>query len=34
MEQDFNWHGKPPNNEEGEKALKQLRTLGGKISGE
>lgn len=34
MEQDFNWHGKPPNKEEGEKALRQLRTLGGKISGE
>lgn len=34
MEQDFNWHGKPPNKEEGEKALKQLRTLGGKINGE
>jgi len=34
MEQDFNWHGKPPNKEEGEKALQELRTLGGKISGE
>jgi len=34
MEQDFNWHGKPPNKEEGEKALRELRTLGGKISGE
>src|SRR3989338_722220 len=31
MEQDFNWHGKPPNKEEGEKALQELRTLGGKI---
>ena len=34
MEQDFNWHGKPPNKEEGEKALQELRTLGGKISEE
>ena len=34
MEQDFNWHGKPPNKEEGEKALRQLRTLGGKITSE
>ena len=34
MEQDFNWHGKPPNKEEGEKALRQFRTLEGKISGE
>ena len=32
MEQDFSWHGKPPNGEEGEKALQELRTLGGKIS--
>ena len=30
----FNWHGKPPNKEEGEKALRQLRTLGGKITSE
>ena len=34
MEQDFNWHGKPPNKEEGENALRQLRTLGGKIKEE
>ena len=27
------WHGKPPNKEEAEKALHELRTLGGKISG-
>ena len=33
MEQDFNWHGKPPNKEEGEKALQELRTLRGKIKG-
>ena len=34
MEQDFNWHGKPPNKEEGKKALQELRTLGGKIISE
>ena len=34
MEFDFNWHGKPPNKEEAHKALHQLRTLGGKITGE
>ncbi|RJQ32963.1 transketolase [Candidatus Parcubacteria bacterium] len=34
MENDFNWHGKPPNGEEGKEALKQLRTLGGKIESE
>ncbi|MCK6462506.1 MAG: transketolase [Candidatus Pacebacteria bacterium] len=34
MENDFNWHGKPPNGEEGGKALRQLRTLGGKIKSE
>lgn len=34
MEFKFEWHGKPPNKEEGEKALQELRTLGGKISGE
>ncbi len=31
MERDFRWHGKPPSKEEAEKALKQLRTLGGRI---
>lgn len=31
MENDFTWHGKPPNDEEAKKALKELRTLGGKI---
>ncbi|MEW5907730.1 MAG: transketolase [Patescibacteria group bacterium] len=34
MEFDFSWHGKPPNKEEAEKALAQLRTLGGKIKSE
>lgn len=28
------WHGKPPNGEEAEKALKQLRSMGGKIISE
>lgn len=28
------WHGKPPNKEEGERALKELRTLAGKIQSE
>jgi len=27
----YEWHGKAPNREEGEKALKELRTLGGRI---
>lgn len=31
MERDFRWHGKPPNKEEAEKALKQLRTMGGRV---
>lgn len=30
MENKFEWHGKPPNKEEAEKALKELRTLLGK----
>lgn len=34
MENDFTWHGKPPNHEEAKKALHELRTLGGKIRGE
>ncbi len=34
MEYDFNWHGKPPNHKEAMKALKELRTLGGKIRSE
>ncbi|PJE65015.1 transketolase [Candidatus Saccharibacteria bacterium CG10_big_fil_rev_8_21_14_0_10_47_8] len=34
MEYDFHWHGAPPNHEEATKALKELRTLGGKIRSE
>lgn len=34
MEYDFHWHGSPPNHEEAMKALKELRTLGGKIRSE
>ena len=34
MEYDFHWHGKSPNHEEAMKALKELRTLGGKIRSE
>lgn len=32
FEGDFRWHGKSPNDEEGRKALKELRTLKGKIT--
>jgi len=31
FERDFAWHGKPPNTEEGARALKELRTLGSRI---
>lgn len=34
FERRFEWHGKPPNAEEGKQALKELRTLGGKIKSE
>lgn len=34
MEYDFHWHGMPPNHEQAKEALKQLRTLGGKIRSE
>ncbi len=34
MERDYLWHGKPPNKEEGVKALKELRTLGARIKSE
>ena len=34
MENKFEWHGKPPNAEEAAKALKELRTLEGKIVSE
>lgn len=33
FERKFEWHGKPPNKEEAEMALKELRSLGGKITG-
>ena len=32
IEFDYRWHGKPPTKEEGKRFLKELRTLGGKIS--
>ncbi len=34
MENDFHWHGAPPNHAQAVKALHELRTLGGKIRGE
>ena len=34
MENDFHWHGSPPNYEQSVKALKELRTLGGRIRSE
>jgi transketolase len=34
MEADFAWHGKPPDAEQAKEALKQLRSLRGRISGE
>lgn len=34
MENDYLWHGKPPNKEEAARALHELRTLGGKIRSE
>ena len=34
MENDYRWHGKPPNREEAQKALAELRTLAGKIKSE
>jgi len=34
FENDYHWHGVPPNKEQGEKALAELRTLGGKITSE
>lgn len=32
MERDYTWHGKPPNKEEAEKALAELKALGEKIA--
>lgn len=34
FERKYEWHGKPPNKEEADKALNELRTLGGKIRSE
>lgn len=34
MEYDYRWHGMPPNHEQAKEALKDLRTLRGKISHE
>lgn len=34
FERDFLWHGKPPNKDEAAMALRELRTLGGKIKSE
>ncbi|MHB9019563.1 MAG: transketolase [Minisyncoccota bacterium] len=34
MENDYMWHGKPPTKEEADRALVELRTLGGKIKSE
>ncbi len=34
FERDYKWHGKAPNKEEAEMALRELRTLGGKIKSE
>ena len=34
FERKYEWHGKPPNKEEAEMALAELRTLGGKIRSE
>lgn len=34
MERDWHWHGKPPDPEQAKKALRELRSLRGKIKGE
>lgn len=34
FEKDYRWHGKPPKKDEADRALKELRTLGGKIRAE
>lgn len=34
FERDYRWHGKPPSKEEGQMALNELRTLGGRIKSE
>lgn len=34
FERDYKWHGVPPNREQADMALRELRTLGGKITSE
>lgn len=34
MEYDYHWHGAPPNHDQAKQALRKLRTLDGKITGE
>ena len=34
MEYDYHWHGSPPNSQQAKEALKDLRSLQGKISGD
>ncbi|HUY62494.1 MAG TPA: transketolase [Candidatus Paceibacterota bacterium] len=34
IEFDYRWHGKPPTKEEGKRFLKEIRTMGGKVTGE
>lgn len=34
MEYDYKWHGVPPNSEQAKEALRELRTMGGKIRAE
>jgi len=34
FERDFKWHGVPPNKDQGKEALKELRTLAGRIKSE
>lgn len=34
MEKDYHWHGKPPNKDETARAIKELRTLEGRIKSE
>ena len=34
FERKFEWHGRPPTKEEGKKALKELRTFGGRVRSE
>ncbi|MDX1765631.1 MAG: transketolase [Candidatus Saccharimonadales bacterium] len=34
MEYDYHWHGAPPNSKQAKEALRRLRSLGGKITGD